>query len=178
MSNNIKIDSQISSQNIPLKIDYFLQKLLSYLAETLEDTVGLEDASGLISVVGNLMGEEINQYYHQVFKNQNLTPEQVGAIMVDLKRRIDGDFYLIEVDEEKIVLGNRRCPLSHLVEGHVSLCMMTSSVFGVIASQNLGYAKVILEQTIAKGDQGCRVIVYYKPTAAANLASGKEYYRI
>lgn len=37
--------------------------------------------------------------------------------------------------------------------------MMTSNVFGMIAASNLGYAKVELQETIAKGASGCRVIV-------------------
>ena len=53
--------------------------------------------------------------------------------------------------------------------------MMTSNVFGVIAAENLGYAKVSLEQTIAQGHGGCRVVVYLAPTAAAQAASGREY---
>ncbi len=178
MPNSIPESSSVSEVNVPLKIDFFLRTLLSYLANTLEDVVGLQDASGFIAVVGNLMGEEINQYYREALAIEHLSREQVAEVMVDLKRRIDGDFYLIEQDEEKIILGNRVCPLGRMVEGHPSLCMMTSSVFGVIASQNLGYAKVVLDQTIAKGDGGCRVIIYLKPTAEANLVEGREYYRI
>jgi hypothetical protein len=55
--------------------------------------------------------------------------------------------------------------------------MMTSNVFGVIAAENLGYAKVELQQTIAKGDPGCRVVVHLKPTAAVQKANGREYFK-
>ena len=41
--------------------------------------------------------------------------------------------------------------------------MMTSNVFGVIAAENLGYARVVLEETIATGSPGCRVVVHLKP---------------
>ena len=55
--------------------------------------------------------------------------------------------------------------------------MMTSNVFGVIAADNLGYAKVDLEKTIARGDSECRVVVYLiadnEQTQAAN---GREYF--
>ncbi len=43
--------------------------------------------------------------------------------------------------------------------GRPSLCMMTSNVFGVIAAENLGYAKVALTETIALGAPGCRAVV-------------------
>jgi predicted ArsR family transcriptional regulator len=97
--------------------------------------------------------------------------------MVDLKRRINGDFHVIEQDEEKIVLGNRACPFGAKVKDRRSLCMMTSSVFGTIASQNLGYAKVELQQTIAHGAETCRVVVYLRLTDAARAAPGREFVR-
>jgi predicted ArsR family transcriptional regulator len=178
MSKQLPESPSVSSADVPLKIDFFLRTLLSYLANTLEDVVGLEDASGFIAVVGNLMGEEINQYYREALNTEYLSPEQVAEVMVDLKRRIEGDFYLISQDSEKIVLGNRACPLGSMVKGHPSLCMMTSSIFGVIAAQNLGYAKVVLDKTIAKGDSGCHVIIYLRPGREANLAEGREYYQI
>jgi predicted ArsR family transcriptional regulator len=98
-------------------------------------------------------------------------------VLVDLKRRIRGDFYVIEEDEEKIVLGNRACPFAEKVLGRPAMCMMTSNVFGVIAAENLGYAKVELQETIANGDAGCRVVVHLKPTAGAQKAQGREYFK-
>jgi hypothetical protein len=81
-----------------------------------------------------------------------LSRGQVRDVLVDLKRRIQGDFFVIEEDEGKIVLGNRVCPFEDKVLGRRSMCMMTSNVFGSIAAENLGYAKVELQQTIASGD--------------------------
>jgi predicted ArsR family transcriptional regulator len=96
---------------------------------------------------------------------------------VDLKRRIEGDFFIIEETDKKIVLGNRACPFGDKVLNRTSMCMMTSNVFGAIAAENLGYAKVELEQTIARGDAGCRVVVHLVPTPEAELADGREYFR-
>jgi hypothetical protein len=55
--------------------------------------------------------------------------------------------------------------------------MMTSNVFGHIAADNLGYARIALEATIAQGDPGCRVVVYLKPDAEADAAGGREYFK-
>jgi hypothetical protein len=96
--------------------------------------------------------------------------------MVDLKRRIQGDFYIIEESDDKIVLGNRACPFEDKVIGRPSMCMMTSNVFGSIAARNLGYAKVELQQTIAEGHPGCRVVVYLRPTEESAHAEGREYF--
>jgi predicted ArsR family transcriptional regulator len=96
---------------------------------------------------------------------------------VDLKRRIQGDFYVIEESDDKIVLGNRACPFAEKVIGRPALCMMTSNVFGVIAAENLGYSKVVLEETIAQGHSGCRIVVHLKATPEAEAANGREYFK-
>lgn len=171
MSNDIEL------VEIPLERDIFLRTLLRELSGTLQDVVGLEEASGFISVVGQRIGENIDAQYKGALQIDRLSREQVGDVLVDLKRRIQGDFFILEEDEEKIVLGNRRCPFGDKVLDRPALCMMTSNVFGVIASENLGYAKVALEETIALGHGGCKVVVYIKPSAAAAAAEGREYYQ-
>jgi hypothetical protein len=55
--------------------------------------------------------------------------------------------------------------------------MMTSNVFGSIAAENLGYAKVELQETIAKGHAGCRVVIYLKRTPESEAHTGREYVR-
>ncbi len=167
----------VSELAISLERDLFLRTLLGHLAETLQKVVGLDEASGFVSVVGQEIGDEINHTYKNALAVENLSREQVGEVLVDLKRRIQGDFYVVEQDDEKIVLGNRACPFGDKVIGRPALCMMTSNVFGSIAADNLGYAKVVIEEAIAQGDSGCRVVVYLKPTPAAVAAEGREYFK-
>lgn len=177
MNDSSNPSPQIEDLPIPLERDVFLRTLLRHLAGTLEDVVGLDEASGFVSVVGQEMGEEINHSYKNALAVSHLNQEQVAAVLVDLKRRIQGDFYIIEQDEEKIVLGNRACPFGEKVVGRPALCMMTSNVFGSITADNLGYAKVAIEQAIARGDAGCRVVVFLKPTSEAEATEGREYFR-
>lgn len=160
---------------IPLERDVFLRTLIRELSGTLQDVVGMEEASGFISVVGQRVGDQINESYRQALKVSSLSREQVARVLVDLKQRIQGDFFIVEESDDKIVLGNRACPFAEKVIGRPALCMMTSNVFGVIAAQNLGYSKVAIEQSIALGDAGCRVVVYLNPTPEAAGASGREY---
>ena len=96
--------------------------------------------------------------------------------MVDLKRRIQGDFFVVDEDETKIVLGNRVCPFGEFVSERPSLCMMTSNVFGRIAAENLGYARVELQETIARGDPGCRIVVHLIPSDETD-PQAREYFR-
>ncbi|CAL8969417.1 MULTISPECIES: methanogen output domain 1-containing protein [Rhodoplanes] len=160
----------------PLTHDAFLRRLIRELTGTLQDVVGLEEASGYISTVGAVMGEHIDQQYRLALAVDRLSREQVTAVLVDLKRRIDGDFFVIEESEDRIVLGNRRCPFGDAVRDRPSLCMMTSNVFGFIAAQNLGYAAVDLQQTIAAGHPTCRVVVSLKPAPHPSPAL-REYFQ-
>lgn len=162
--------------SIPLDQDRFMRALIRQLAGSLEDVIGLEEAKGYFSLVGSVIGGEIGRHYRDALQQDRLEPAQVAAVLVDLKRRIQGDFYVISHDDEKIVLGNRACPFGDQVHGRSSMCMMTSNVFGAIAASNLGYAKVELQQTIARGDPGCRVVVWLKPDGAASAADGREYF--
>lgn len=157
--------------------DIFLRTLIRELSGTLQEIVGLEEAAGFVSVVGQSMGRQIDSMYKSALGTSSLTREQVALVLVDLKARIQGDFYIIDQTDERIVLGNRACPFAEKVIGRPAMCMMTSNVFGSIAADNLGYAKVELQQTIARGDPGCRVVVHLKPTPEADAAIGREYVR-
>jgi len=169
--------STVQTAEVALNRDVFLRMLIRELAGTLEEVVGLEEASGYISVVGRAIGEQIDANYRAALRLDRLSATQVADVLVDLKHRIAGDFYVIEATPTRIVLGNRRCPFAEKVIGRRSMCMMTSNVFGHIAAENLGYGKVELQRTIAAGDAECRVVVYISPSDAAAAADGREYFR-
>jgi predicted ArsR family transcriptional regulator len=162
---------------ISLDRDVFLRNLLRELTGTLQDVVGIQEASGFISVVGQRLGDQINTEFKNALQVDRLTREQVAEVLVELKRRIQGDFYVLEQSDDKIVLGNRICPFGDKVLERPSMCMMTSNVFGAIAADNLGYAKVVLNETIARGQGRCVVTVYLKNTEEARRATGREYFK-
>ena len=170
---------KIATEDLPMPLDrdVFLRTLIRELSGTLQEVVGLEEASGFISLVGLRMGDQINESYKSALGVSHLSREQVVEVLVDLKRRIRGDFFIVAQDDEKIILGNRACPFAEKVIDRPAMCMMTSNVFGVIAAENLGYSKVVLEETIARGDAGCRVVVYLKPTDEARAVRGREYFQ-
>jgi predicted ArsR family transcriptional regulator len=174
---NISVSKEPAKVHIPLNRDLFLRTLIRELSGTLEDVVGLKEASGFISVVGQNVGDQMNQDYRSALQVSSLSRDQVAQVLVDLKRRIEGDFFIIEESDTQIVLGNRACPFGDKVLNRTSMCMMTSNVFGAIAAENLGYAKVQLQQTIANGDPVCRVVVHLSPTPEAESAEGREYFR-
>ncbi len=173
---NTSLKHSVNTLNVPLERDLFLRTLIRELSGTLQDVVGLQEASGFISVVGQSMGRQINQDYRSGLEVSNLSRQQVADVLVDLKRRIQGGFYIIEENDEKIVFGNRVCPFAEQVNDRPAMCMMTSNVFGTIAADNLGYAKVELQETLAQGDSRCKVVVYLKPTEESEDAAGREYF--
>ncbi len=170
------IQSWVSALDVPLARDPFMRTLIRHLTGTLEEVVGVEESAGFFSVVGQRMGQEINESYRAAMDADSFNREEVAEVLVDLKHRIAGDFYIIEQSDEKIVLGNRACPFGDKVEGRTSMCMMTSNVFGAITARNLGYAKVELQKTIADGHHECRIVVYLKQNAESEEADGREYF--
>lgn len=174
--NLARADSQAQSLDISLERDVFMRTLISELSGTLQDVVGLEEASGFVSVVGQRMGEWIDQSYREAWQIERMNPDQVADVLVDLKARINGDFKLESHSGEKMMFSNTRCPFEDKVMGRPSMCMMTSNVFGTIAAENLGYAKVELQKTIANGDGCCQVAVHLRPTPEAQACEGREYF--
>lgn len=153
-------DELFSEAPISRDRDRFTRELLRELADILEVRLGLEETASYIAMVGHRIGDEMNSEYRAAAGKPRLDVHEVAAALVDLKRRIEGGFSIESIDEEKIVLVNTACPFGEYVKGRRSLCMMTSSVFGHVAADNLGYARVDLEETIARGAPGCRVVVY------------------
>lgn len=172
-------ESNKSGLDISLDRDSFMQKMLRDLAGVLQDSIGLREARGFVAIVGARMGDALNDMYCKAFQQENLTSTQVTESLVDLKHRIGGDFYVISHDEDEIVLGNRRCPFGKNVEGRPAMCMMTSSVFGRITAENLGYANVSVEESFAEGNDRCLVRIALNPKSSSkNGSAGREYFRI
>lgn len=142
----------------------FLRALVVQLAQHVERVQGPDAAEAAVAQVGTDVGGRMEEEYRRARGIVgSLTPEQMADLYVRLKHAIDGDFYVIEADAERIVLGNRRCPFGDAVKRAPALCRMTSSVFGGIAARNADGAAVQLEERIAVGDPECRVIVRLGP---------------
>lgn len=148
---------------VPLDRDLFFRKMIRSFAGSLEETVGLEEAAGYVAVVGSEIGSWIEDEYKKSAGTEEFTPEQVANLLVDLKNRIGGDFHVISVEDDRIVIGNKSCPFGQLAEGRPSLCQMTSNVFGRITANQLGYARIGLEETIATGSPECRIVIHLTP---------------
>jgi hypothetical protein len=139
----------------------FLRALVVQLAQTLEFDHGPDAAESAVAQVGTDVGGRMEEEFRLAERVVGrMTPDQMAHCYTRLKHAIGGGFYVIEATEEQIVLGNTRCPFGEVVQRAPSLCRMTSSVFGGIAARNSDApVTVLLEERIAVGDPGCRVVV-------------------
>jgi len=140
----------------------FLRALVVQLAQRIEFTDGPAASEAAVSEVGLAVGGQMEAAFRTAEQLASaLTPEQLAACFVRLKAAIDGRFRAIEIGADRIVLVNTRCPFGDAVRRSPALCRMTSSVFGGIAARNHpDGAAVVLEERIAVGDPGCRVVVH------------------
>ncbi|MGZ6641578.1 MAG: methanogen output domain 1-containing protein [Solirubrobacteraceae bacterium] len=139
----------------------FLRALVVQLAQAVERQAGPDAAEAAVAQVGADVGGRMEDEYRRARAIvDELEPRQIADLYVRLKAAIGGDFYVIEADEGKIVLGNRACPFGDVVKRAPGLCRMTSSVFGGIAARNTGGAAVVLEERIAVGAPECRGVVW------------------
>lgn len=167
------IDHPVGHARLPLAVEAvdgyfprepFLRALVVELAESIDSTQGPAIAEGAIAQVGAKVGQQIEHAFRaETGLTDTMTPEQIAALYVGLKSAIGGDFYVIDVSDDKIVLGNRRCPFGDAVKQAPSLCRMTSSVFGGIGARSTGRdVAVHLEERIAVGDPECRVVIWLR----------------
>jgi anti-sigma regulatory factor (Ser/Thr protein kinase) len=143
----------------------FLRALVVQLSQAVEEHQGHDAAEAAVAQVGTDVGGQMEAEYRLATEVVGrLTPQQLGECYVRLKHAIDGEFSVVEATAERIVLENTRCPFGDTVRRAPALCRMTSSVFGGIAARNSPHgASVVLEERIAVGDPGCRVVVHLGP---------------
>ncbi|MDP1848591.1 MAG: LuxR C-terminal-related transcriptional regulator [Solirubrobacteraceae bacterium] len=154
----------------------FLRALTVELAQALEAREGPDAAEAVVAQVGANVGGRMEEAYRAARGvTARLSPEQIADLCVRLKGAIDGSFYVISADAEKIVLGNRTCPFGPVVQRQPGLCRMTSSVFGGIAARNSGRSAVVLEERIALGDPECRVVVWLGDHEPPDPAAAHRY---
>ncbi len=144
----------------------FLRALVVQLSQAVEHTAGPDVGEEVVAQVGIAVGGQMEAEYRLAQEVVGrLSPDQLADCFVRLKHAIDGGFSVVEVTDQSIVLANTRCPFGDAVRRAPALCRMTSSVFGGIAARNSdGEAAVVLEERIAVGDPGCRVVVYLGAT--------------
>jgi len=149
--------------------DVFLLAVAVQLAQAIEEQRGPDAAEAAVAQVGADVGGQMElEYRIATGTNGPLDAEHLADCFVRLKAAIDGGFFPLEVSENRIVLGNTRCPFGEVVQRAPSLCRMTSSVFGSIAaSATQAPVTIDLAERIAIGDPTCRVVINLTPAPDA-----------
>lgn len=156
--------------------EVFLRALVVELSRTVERVQGPAAAEQVITDVGATIGAQMEREFRRARAIAGrLTPAQVADCYVRLKAAIEGDFYIIEAAEDRIVMGSRRCPFGAAVRHSPALCQVTSSVFGGIAARNSGQALVRLDERIAVGDPECRVTILLSAEQVRATQRGHRY---
>lgn len=154
----------------------FLRALVVEMARAVEAGEGPDAAEAAVAQVGANIGGRMEEEYRRARGLVGrLTPQQIADLYVRLKAAIDGDFHVVEANDERIVLANTACPFGDVVKRAPGLCRMTSSVFGGIAARNAGHASVVLEERIAVGDPHCRVVVHLVAPRGEDSGVGHSY---
>lgn len=156
----------------------FLRALVVQLGEAVELHEGPGAAEAAVARVGAAVGGRMEEAYRAARGiTERLDQDAVGDLYVRLKAAIDGGFRVVEANEDRLVLLNTRCPFGDAVRNAPGLCRMTSSVFGGIAARNSprGEAWVVLEERIAVGDPGCKIVVWLSEPPAGHAASAHRY---
>ncbi|MCL4310721.1 MAG: ATP-binding protein [Actinomycetota bacterium] len=169
-----------TSDNFAISLDRetFLRTMVVDIAYLLESSLGAACAGDYVGRVGLSMGAWIERTYRDACNlNEALTPQQYAGIIVDSKQHTGGDFSILEVTPEAVTVVSRTCPFGEAVARTPGLCRMTASVFGGIAARNFSFARVNIVHSLARGDSGCEVTIYLKPTPAALAAGGDTYTR-
>ena len=155
-------DPRRSRRNGWVRPRILLRALIVQLASVVDNEAGPAAAEAMVAAVGTGVGMKMEEAFRSKRDSLDgpLDVDSIAELLVHLKRGIDGDFFVVEANERRIVLGNRRCPFGDAVRQAPSLCRVTSSVFGGIAARNCGGAAVHLEERIAVGDPECRVTIW------------------
>lgn len=155
----------------------FLRALVVQLSLAVERAHGPAAAEAAVAQVGIDVGGQMELEFRLAEEVVGrLSPEDLGRCYVRLKHAIDGGFTVREATADRIILENTRCPFGDAVLRAPALCRMTSSVFGGIAAGNHpGGATVMLEERIAVGDPGCRVVVHLGAAPEEVRSYGHRY---
>ena len=153
-----------------LNREAFFNNMIGTLCGTIEDVVGVEDAEAFIGIVGRQIGNS------DLARGEALcgaSPAQLAGYLQQFKAQIGGEFVVEDVAEDSVTFTNCRCPFGAEAGGRPSLCMMTTNVFGRIAANATGYARVHVKESLAKGDNRCLVTVNLSRSEAED---GQEFF--
>jgi predicted ArsR family transcriptional regulator len=168
----------MSSVPPPLKLELDREKMLSECVRAfgvmIEDVVGADDARGYVSIVGERIGEFVAAEIAKGVDFESLSIDQTADLLVEVQNLLGGCFDVEVQNGHQIRLTNTQCPYSTQYAGRQSLCTLTSSIMGTVASMCNGQARVQLLETIAQNGACCRAVVHLDGSHGAGVTYWKR----
>ena len=155
----------------------FLHKFVGNITCTLEEVVGINEASGFMNTVAQRMGEQLNDMYRHSLNSHKLNREQVCHVIADLQNRINSNAQITHKDEEKIIIGGCICPAGADNQDRPSLCSIITNMLGVISAENLGYSKVVVKRPDTNGNLHCQIVIHLNKTPEVIEYEGREHFQ-
>jgi len=151
--------------------DIFLTQTINELALNIDKN----QIKRTLNKIGLKLGKQIEQLYKEFYSVEKLNISQLTEALVDVEKKIGGNFSVVEKTPEKIIFKNNKCPFGNdRIKECPELCAITSSIFGIMASKNFAYSKVCLKKTIAKEDEDY-IVIFLKKTRESEKEKGKYY---
>ena len=82
---------------------------------------------------------------------------EVGALLVEAHRALGSDATLLTADDTIVELSVSRCPFGSGVASGEALCHVSTGLAGRLGARVNGSATVVLDETIAAGDDECHL---------------------
>jgi serine/threonine-protein kinase RsbW len=119
-------------------------------ASTAHPTAGPEQAA---SLAGTVLADALASDPPQ-------DARAAADLVVEAHRAIGGETRVLAADDEVVEIAISRCPFGHGVASAPSLCHVTTGLAGRLAARVHGSATVLLDESIAAGDDECHLQVW------------------
>ena len=165
----------VSAKTTPTPIEKteYLTGFIGELSGLLDQIIGQPNSENVIGTVGLRTGERISRDAPSL--RQRPSPRDVARLIANLRTEVGGHFEIVSVSASEIVLATGCCPFGRNAVGRPALCMMTTNVLGRIVADRTGYARVVLDSTIAQGAPRCRVRISLEMDRSA-FEEGHEFF--
>jgi serine/threonine-protein kinase RsbW len=92
-----------------------------------------------------------------------LDPRAAAEEFVRIHHALGSEAYVVSADDERVELAVTKCPFGAADGPAASLCHISSGLAGQLAAKVHGSSKVVLDETIVKGDPECHLQVLLHP---------------
>lgn len=155
---------------VNLNKELFLKKITTYLASNIY--------KGEKKEALNKAGLDLSNYLERIYKEhyrvEKLSFDQVIDVIVDVYKKVGGNFKIIEKDSKKLLLRCKKSPFGEDIADSFILFNINAGIMGGLISKSKGYCKVCLKPA-SKDDGLYDILVFLKKNKESEEEEGVEY---